>query len=749
MYFFFVLLLLLGGAVLVLLLPVVTFLRTLRLTSELQALTSRLASLEATLRPPSVDVGIASPASMPHDLPKADARDMRPPPSMAADAISPLERAAPPLPVEAAPPSVRLPEEGGGLEAAIGGRWLLYAGIVAFVLGIGFFVKYAFDHEWITEGMRVGLGALCGFALIGSGLRLARAGYDTYGNMLVGGGIAALYLSTYASFDFYGLIGRGTASTLFIILTAGAGALADRQRHQGLAVMAVGGGFLTPFLVGGTTDSQIVLFSYVALLVAATTVLAVRRDWPLLNVVSYGLTILTVAAWADVHYRPHKYLRTQAFLTLYCLMFLAMLRESGRGSSPLRDVARLVLGSAPVLFHFASIAVLRRHDVALLVYLILFALAGVAWSARTDRAWLRLLVWIAAMVPLFGWLEVHQSSRWAMPSLATLGALFALPLAAQIDRVVRRAGRLTGTDLFLLHLNALGTLAAVWVVLDDVAIWWVPRIGLLLAGVHAAIARWLLPREEHAAPHALAAAFTLLAAAIGMELDSRWLTAAWAAEGAAVMWVGLRVRKDWFRAGGALLLATAAARWAALSAFETPSDFELIVNEAFALGAWIIGLIYGLAWCHRRAAGATNSYGTSTAILLVAASVLTVVLLSTQNAFYWDVRSETMADARFAEQLALSLLWAFYAGVLIAVGIRRGYAPIRHAAIALIGFTVLKVFVVDLSGLEGIYRVLGLLVVGAVLLAVSFLYQRGRQTTTADAGAADAQEPPAPAQPPV
>jgi uncharacterized membrane protein len=35
-----------------------------------------------------------------------------------------------------------------------------------------------------------------------------------------------------------------------------------------------------------------------------------------------------------------------------------------------------------------------------------------------------------------------------------------------------------------------------------------------------------------------------------------------------------------------------------------------------------------------------------------------------------------------------------------------------------------KVFVADLSGLEGIYRVLGLLVVGTILLLVSFLYQR-------------------------
>ena len=38
----------------------------------------------------------------------------------------------------------------------------------------------------------------------------------------------------------------------------------------------------------------------------------------------------------------------------------------------------------------------------------------------------------------------------------------------------------------------------------------------------------------------------------------------------------------------------------------------------------------------------------------------------------------------FAAQLALSLLWAFYAGILIGVGIWRSYAPIRLAGIVLI-----------------------------------------------------------------
>ena len=117
------------------------------------------------------------------------------------------------------------------------------------------------------------------------------------------------------------------------------------------------------------------------------------------------------------------------------------------------------------------------------------------------------------------------------------------------------------------------------------------------------------------------------------------------------------------------------------------------------------------------------------AALVVAASAATIVLLTSQNHAYWEIQGAANADATFASQLVLSLTWAAYAGVLIALGIRRGYRPIRYAAIVLFGMTVVKVFLADLAGLEGIYRVLGLLAVGTILLLASFLYQRRKKTT--------------------
>ena len=62
--------------------------------------------------------------------------------------------------------------------------------------------------------------------------------------------------------------------------------------------------------------------------------------------------------------------------------------------------------------------------------------------------------------------------------------------------------------------------------------------------------------------------------------------------------------------------------------------------------------------------------------------------------------------------------------MLVIAGFRRHYAPVRYFAIALFGLAVLKMFLVDLGTLSGIYRIAGFVLVGVMLLIVSYLYQR-------------------------
>ena len=110
-------------------------------------------------------------------------------------------------------------------------------------------------------------------------------------------------------------------------------------------------------------------------------------------------------------------------------------------------------------------------------------------------------------------------------------------------------------------------------------------------------------------------------------------------------------------------------------------------------------------------------------IFAVAINVYALIALSVE---FWDYFGGTGrgADAALAQHLALSVLWTAYAMGLLFWGVQKRSAVLRWQSLVLFGLVVVKVFIYDLSFLERAYRILSFFVLGAVLLGVSFLYQR-------------------------
>jgi uncharacterized membrane protein len=114
-----------------------------------------------------------------------------------------------------------------------------------------------------------------------------------------------------------------------------------------------------------------------------------------------------------------------------------------------------------------------------------------------------------------------------------------------------------------------------------------------------------------------------------------------------------------------------------------------------------------------------------------------VTLLTSEITAFWHVRdlghrvaASAASTNHFARELMLSITWAVYATGLIMAGIRRNYAPIRYFAIALFAVTIVKVFGFDMAELDRIYRVSSIIVLGVLLLATSYLYNRFRARLT-------------------
>ncbi|HTM24718.1 MAG TPA: DUF2339 domain-containing protein [Vicinamibacterales bacterium] len=614
------------------------------------------------------------------------------------------------------------------LESQIGSRWLLYVGVVAIVIGVAYFEKLAFDNQWIGPTARIVQGAIGGLVLIYAGIRFARAGYGVYGQMLEGCGAAILFVSTYAAFNFYQLIDRPAAFALMVAITGATAVLADRQRSQGLAVMAVGGGFATPFLLPGSTDAQLALFGYDAILIGGTMYLSHRRAWPVLNVVSYAFTVVTVAAWADRFYTYEKYLRTEIFLSAFCAMFLYILHECRRASTPGGSVAALVLWTSPVVYYVASLIILFNHPTAALVWFVGIMLAGAVLAARTIN-FAGLAVWCAVTLPLLLWIQLHARGAWLAPGLATVGGVYAIALITQLYSSWQR-GAFDAVDAIWLHLNGLLMFAGAYFLIDPVRADATGMAAGAFAAWHGALAVTLLHHRRDQALHFAALAFTLLMIAIALQFNGPAITVGWAAEGAVVIALGLHERREWLRLGGGVLFTVAVGR-AVLLVLGTPIYQEGLLNSRAGCALFVAVLCYVLAWLHRRRSDVPASEF-AIAATLVAAQIVTLALVTGEIHVYWAAR-----EGALARQLMLSVSWAAYATLLIVIGLRTDYAPIRYFAMLVFGVTTLKVFAVDMDRLERVYRILSIVGLGVMLLLTSYLYQRSRKPMASSSGPID------------
>jgi uncharacterized membrane protein len=105
------------------------------------------------------------------------------------------------------------------------------------------------------------------------------------------------------------------------------------------------------------------------------------------------------------------------------------------------------------------------------------------------------------------------------------------------------------------------------------------------------------------------------------------------------------------------------------------------------------------------------------------------ILLTEEIYLYWNYPGHmTLAAGIDKGQMWISITWAVYAAAVIAVGLWRKLITLRYIGLCFFTIVLIKVFIFDMSTLEKIYRIAGFIVLGLVLIGVSYLYQYLRKT---------------------
>lgn len=546
------------------------------------------------------------------------------------------EKSVPTIPAWEAPP----PTKSGlapNLESRIGSHWLNRIGIAAVLIGVSYFLKYAFDNNWIGPAGRVTIGLLAGIAVVVWSERFRHRGYQTFSYSLKAVGIGALYLSLWAAFQVYSLIPAAVAFVAMLLVTSSTAALALGQNAEILAAFSLIGGFLTPLLLSTGQNRERQLFSYVGLLDFAMLVLIIFKPWRRLLLLSFTGTWLLYLGWYSSFYSRSQLRLTLGFATLFFAIFaIAPLVACSRDDSKSR----------------VSLAV--PHFIAFL-----------------NAA----LYFLAAYVMLE---EVNKTTT----------AWFALAMAAVyvfLSRQVQAAHPgVTGVQtLDFLHL-------------------------------------------------ALAIGFITIA--IPIRLDAHWITIGWFVEAGVLLWVADRVHSDFLNvfAVGTLILGVLRLLW-----IDNFNAERLIFNARMATYVVAIAVLAMLAWYGSRREDARGQIAAHWAI--VALNLLALVALSREVADYysrqivaagrmprqWTPGQATTARAiQIVRDFTYSALWMGYGTMLMIVGFARRSAFVRWQAMVLIALTIIKVFTYDVAQLDRGYRIVSFIVLGALLLAISFVYQR-------------------------
>ncbi|MEO5897435.1 MAG: DUF2339 domain-containing protein [Vicinamibacterales bacterium] len=713
-------------------LPIVSFVRVQQANRLAKDASERLTALEAEVRRLASELrtpGAPDPAAFA-------------PPAAASKPVAAGEVISQPKAAAAASPPKGAAE---GLEQQIGSRWLLYVGLAAVVLGISYFVKFAFDNGWVSEELRLVAAVVTGLALIVAGTRFSARRLALFGQALSGAGIVVLYVAIYAALHFYGLLPRAPAFLLMALVTAGAAVLAHGEKSQSLAILAMLGGFATPLLVGGDQHQQLVLFTYVGILILGSIALVRLYSWPALSIVTYGCTFVLVLLWLLDSHEPATWLRTELFLAVYLAMFVYLLWRTRLASTPGEPArfAQAALLTAPLTFHVASLYLLGSHDAALLAYFLASTVAGLISAAVTRNAWIRIATLLLVGMPMLMWMSALDQARWYTPAILTACVIYGLHLASQWHALSEEsADTLPVSEAMHAQLNGLLLPLTLYVFLNTKFTWWNPRMAAMLAILNATVAWGMRSRLPALRRQYVALAATMAAVAIALAFDGPVVALGWAIEGAVLGWIALNERSRLFAVASGVMICLGSIQIAIVLQDPLPARSLPLFNPR-ALTVIIVIAVFAWLSSRMKADTAPEVSGRLRHVIVILANLLAIGLLSADIDAYFmqnaleanpgEVRSRTR-DAGLMQQVALSITWAAYAVGLIATGIRRHYAPARYLGMLLFALTVAKVVTRDIAQLDRLYRMLSVLVVGILLVLASYLYQRmGRENAEAKA----------------
>lgn len=522
-------------------------------------------------------------------------------------------------------------------------------GIGAIVVGVAFFLQYAWDYMDVQ--VRVIIGFIIGLGLVVGG-NFIKKKYLRYGNLLSGGGLAILYLTIFYAKQM-SVVSPIMSLSLMSIVTVLSGVLSILGGTPVLAFVGIVGGFASPFLVGGSGIGLPVLLSYVLFLDLAIAVISIYKKWDYLNFIGFIGTVFvgsfSIIGSSSLELGNFSKL---GFLTAYFILYLI--------TSTVHSVVRKEKTS--------------DSDIALTT------LNGFAYFASS-----------LFILSLAGWSELRGFFTVAL-ALIYFGLAF----------FVRQRNKK-----------------------DDSLNLYLPFLSVVF-----------------------------LTISIPLQFSGPWITVAWLVEAVALYGLFRTSGQKIFATFGGLVYSAGVAR---LIMFENNFSltYNIILNPRFILYLFAILAAYFISSIYYQKKSVNSAFLQMAGFFLVLANILTLTALTLEvNTHYrvkqaqfqqtinesmqrdYSYRSEggLVDNDQYYRQLNLnkeksdstrntviSVIWAIYAIILIAIGFTRRQKIFRNLGVILFVITAVLIFMIVWE-LGSFYRIISTIIFGILALLSYFAY---------------------------
>ena len=684
-------------------------------------------------------------------------------------------------------------------------RWLGRIGAIAVLIGVAFFLKYAFDNNWIGPMGRVALGIITGLVTIGVGQKL-RAKYLNYSDMLSGVGIAILYLSIYASYSFYHLVDPNVAFVLMGLVTTFGLVLAIAGSTLGLAVLATLGGFMTPVLLSTGENHLAALSMYMIILDLGVFGVAWFKKWTQLNYLSFVGTVVLFGGWMAKFYTPAQFGETFFFVSVYFTIFLltSILHHVLRKEPTTPSDLVLLVANAALCFAVSTYLLdPTYHDLlgffALILAVLYLGVTYVAFSSNKSDRTLNLflpgiaVVFLTIAIPLQldGY---YVSLSWLVESIV----LIAIGLYLR-ERVIQAFGwivllvgmvsmgqdvetiRSCGNQFYLAKKSLTCTVQpflnmGFFLMMVAIAVFY--GVAALYHHFREDEAEW---RKFALFSVVMANIVTLWAFSSELALEHHSIVSlVWFIESIVLLYIGLREKNRIVEVIGWIgLLGGLSIMWDGVvgirSGFPdvqgTPNTPALpitsFLNTGFFLMLCGVATFYAFALLYVKFKEQIVDWKKTVGVILVLANILTIAVITSEIEFSYDqdirvlydtdaksqqaysnymgagyqnqnqFRSnvptaasyDKIASLESSKNTAVSIFWAIYAILLIAIGFAKRMRFIRLFGLVFFFVTAGRVFLLvwKLGQLE---RIISSIVFGVIALGASFLYVKYKHLLT-------------------